>query len=64
MLSGLLGIFLLLLGMLAFVFCICMLIDSIKNPALSAVQKIIWVLVILFLHALGALIYFAVGRSR
>lgn len=64
MITGLLGIFLLLLGLLAFVFWIWMLIDAIKNPALSSVQKIIWVLVIIFLHALGALIYFLVGRSR
>ena len=64
MISGLLGILALLLGVLIFVFWIWMLIDAIKNPLLSSTQKIIWVLVIIFLHALGALIYFLAGRSR
>jgi hypothetical protein len=64
MITGLLGIFLLLLGLLAFVFWIWMLIDAIKNPKLSIVQKIVWLLVIFFLPALGAILYFLVGRTR
>jgi cytochrome c oxidase assembly factor CtaG len=48
---------------LAFVFWIWMLIDAIKNPRLDGTQRIVWVLVIIFLHALGALIYFLAGRS-
>lgn len=49
---------------LAFVFWIWMLIDAIQNPRLIGNEKIVWVLVIIFLHALGALIYFLVGRSK
>jgi hypothetical protein len=41
-----------------------MLIDCLQNPSLQGSEKFVWVLVILFLHVLGALIYFFVGRSR
>jgi len=54
----------LILFVLATIFWIRMLIDCVKNPALSDTQKIIWVLIILFSHLLGALIYYFVGRGR
>jgi hypothetical protein len=57
-------LFLVPLGLAAFAFWIWMLIDAIKNQRLTDGQKIAWVLVILFLHFLGALIYFLAGRSR
>ena len=58
------ALFFIALGLLAFVFWIWMLIDAIKNPGLSGTERIVWVLVIIFLHFLGALIYFFAGRSR
>ena len=58
------GLFFLLFAVLVFVFWIWMLIDAIGNSGLSSTEKIVWVLVIIFLHFLGALIYFFVGRSR
>lgn len=68
LIAGGLGIlallFLGLLGLLAFVFWIWMLIDCIQNKSLESNEKIIWALVIIFLHFLGALIYFFVTRSR
>lgn len=67
MIHGIIFLFILLcvlvLGLLAFVFWIWMLVDAIKNPRLDSTQRVIWVLVIFFLHALGALIYFFAGRS-
>jgi len=67
MIHGIIGLLFLLcvlaFGVLAFVFWIWMLIDAIKNPRLDGTQRIVWVLVIVFLHALGALIYFLAGRS-
>ena len=57
-------VFLWVLGALAFVFWIWMLIHAITNKGLSNTERIIWVLVVLFLHFLGALIYFFVGRPR
>lgn len=47
-----------------FIFWIWMLIHAIQNKELSDGEKIAWVLVILFLHFLGALIYLLVGRPK
>jgi hypothetical protein len=54
----------LLLALLFFVFWIWMLIDCIQNQRIKGTEKIVWVLVIIFLYALGALIYFLAGRKR
>jgi len=62
--SGILGLFVLLLTIALFVFWIWMLVDCIKNTRLSDTEKIVWVLVIIFLHALGALIYMLAGRDK
>ena len=62
---GLLSAFLVApLVLLASVFWIWMLVHAITNRSLGDGEKIAWVLVILFLHFLGALIYFFVGRPR
>ena len=53
-----------LLAVLSMVFWIWMLIHAIQNKGLTDTEKIIWVLVIVFLHVLGALIYFFVGRPK
>ena len=55
-----LGVFILA----AFAFWIWMLIHAITNKGLNDTEKLIWVLVVLFLHFIGALIYFFVGRPR
>ena len=52
-----------LIGIIASIFWLWMLIDAILNPRLRGTEKLIWVLVVLFLHVLGALIYFFVGRG-
>jgi hypothetical protein len=57
------GLFLMLVVILAFVFWIGMLLDAIRNPRLDETQKIVWVMVVLFLHFVGALIYFFAGRE-
>ena len=41
-----------------------MLIHAITNKGLNGTEKIVWVLVIIFLYVLGALIYFFVGRPK
>lgn len=60
------GISLLLIpfGILLMVFWLWMLIHAVTNKGLSDGEKIAWVLIILFLHFLGALIYLFVGYSR
>ena len=45
------------------IFWLWMLIDCITNTALTGTEKIIWILVVLFLHFLGALLYFFIARG-
>ena len=60
----LLILFVLPLMLASFAFWIWMLIHAIQNKGLTDTEKIIWVLVVLFLHFLGGLIYFFVGRPK
>ncbi|HEV2209382.1 MAG TPA: PLDc N-terminal domain-containing protein [Verrucomicrobiae bacterium] len=52
------------LAVLACIFWIWMLVHAITNRGLTTGEKIIWVLVIIFLHFLGAFLYFLLGRPR
>ena len=47
---------------LASVFWIWMLVDA-ATSSLPSTEKLVWVIVILFGHILGALIYFVAGRA-
>jgi len=44
-------------------FWIWMLIDCLLNKTLTGSQKILWLLLIFFTHILGAILYFAIGRT-
>lgn len=68
---GAVGILLLLFGLVvvaSFVLWIWALVDALGNPdsayAATGQSKILWVLVIVFLHALGALLYLAIARPQ
>lgn len=52
------------LGLLAFAFWVWMLIECATKEASTGNDKLIWVLVILFTHLLGALLYFFIRRPR
>jgi hypothetical protein len=47
-----------------FAFWIWMLISAIQNRGLGDTEKIVWVLVVVLLHCLGALLYFFVGHPK
>jgi hypothetical protein len=68
MISGIIGIFMLMflaiVALLAFVFWIWMIIDAIQNKGLTDGEKIAWVLVVVFLHCVGALLYFLIGHPK
>jgi cytochrome c oxidase assembly factor CtaG len=64
MIATLLGLIFFILFILASVFWIWMLIDAIRNNRLDSTEKLIWVLVIIFLHGLGALLYFLIARGK
>jgi hypothetical protein len=62
---GLLGmVFLGFIGLAVMVFWIWMLIDAIQNKGLTDGEKIGWVLAIVFLHVIGATLYFFIGRPK
>jgi hypothetical protein len=62
---ALLGMFFVfpLLGILYFIFWLWMLIDCLKNQRLDGTEKLIWVLVIFFLHVIGPLLYFFIAKE-
>jgi len=68
MISGIIGLFLIsflvVMVLLLFAFWIWMLIDAIQNKGLTDGEKIGWVLAVLFLHFIGALLYFFIGRQK
>jgi len=51
-----------LFGFLATIFWVWMLIDCALHESNDGNEKLIWVLIILFTHFIGALIYFLVRR--
>jgi hypothetical protein len=54
----------LILAIAAFGVWIWALIDAIQNPALDGTMRLVWILVIVFTHFIGAIVYLAIGRSR
>ena len=52
-----------LLAIAALVLFLWALIDCIKNPNLTDTQRIIWILVILFIGCIGPVAYLIAGRS-
>jgi Phospholipase_D-nuclease N-terminal len=52
------------LGLALLAFWIWMLISAIQNKGLTEGEKIAWVLVIVFLHWLGALLYLFIGHPK
>ena len=68
LISGIIGLLVLLFtglfGIALFAFWIWMLVHAITNNGLTDIEKLIWVIVILFTHFIGAAIYFFVGRPK
>lgn len=57
-----------ILGMLvmfgSFIFWAWALIDLLKSDFKDSTNKLIWLLVVVFLYAFGALLYFFIGRQQ
>jgi hypothetical protein len=65
--NGLLVLLRLTLGIAAFAFWIWAIVDVVKvadDSMFRAGNKLIWVLVIVFTHVIGAIIYLVVGRPE
>ena len=52
------GLIVLAAVLFLFVFWIWMIIDCLKRDFKKDVEKIVWILVLIFLHLLGAIIYY------
>ncbi len=52
------------IAILAFVFWIWMLVDCVTKEPSQGNDKVVWILVIVLLHGLGALIYFFARRPQ
>lgn len=67
MLGGLEMLFVLPLvavGLLGTIFWIWMLVDCAMNESSQNNEKLVWVLIILFAHFIGAVVYFLVRRPK
>ncbi len=58
------GIIGLLVAVVTTAFWLWMLIECISNAALTGTEKIVWILVMLFTHFIGALLYFFLARGN
>jgi len=61
LLSGAFLIVFVVIAIAASVFWLWMLVDCLTSP-LPSIEKLIWALVIIFLHVVGALLYFFIAR--
>ena len=52
------------LAIATFIFWIWMLISAVQNKGLSEGEKIAWVLILVFVHLLGAILYFFIGHPK
>jgi Phospholipase_D-nuclease N-terminal len=52
------------LAIVATILWIWMLVSAIQNKGLTDGEKVAWVLVIVFLHLLGAILYFFIGHPK
>ena len=52
------------IGLVTTAFWLWMLVDCLTNQRLGDTEKIIWVLVLLFSHVIGATLYFFIARGK
>jgi hypothetical protein len=53
-----------IIPLLLTIFWLWMLVDCLKNKGITGATKLLWVLLILFIHPFGAFLYLIFGRSR
>lgn len=57
-------LFILALVLLPTLFWVAMLVDVLQRRFSDPTVKLIWVLVVIFTHFVGALVYYIVGRKQ
>ena len=58
------GILSIIIMFVAFIFWGWALIDILKSDFKDGINKLIWLLVVFFLYALGALLYVIIGKDQ
>jgi prolipoprotein diacylglyceryltransferase len=58
------GLLFLLVALLGFLFWLWMLVDCATNESDEGNTKIVWILIIVFTHIIGAAVYYFVRRSQ
>jgi hypothetical protein len=53
-----------IVGLAATVFWIVELIDVLRREFTDSTMKIVWLLVVFFLHILGAILYYFIGKPQ
>jgi Phospholipase_D-nuclease N-terminal len=53
-----------IVGILCLILWIWALVDCLHNSGLQGTEKLIWVLVIIFLPFLGSILYLLIGRNK
>ena len=48
----------------SFIFWIWMLVSAVQNKGITEGEKIGWVLILVFVHLLGAILYFFIGHPK
>ena len=61
---GSMGILTMVVMFGSFIFWAWALIDLLKSDFKDSTNKLIWLLVVFFLYAFGALLYFFIGRQQ
>ena len=68
MITGIVSLFFILfmgiIGLLVCAFWVWMIVDAIQNKGLTDGEKVCWVLAVVFLHILGAILYFFIGHPK
>lgn len=62
--EAMMGIFFLVLSLVAFIVWVWALIDCIRSRTVTGSSKVIWLLVIFFTYTVGAIAYLVVSRMR
>ncbi len=52
------------IGLVVTVFWIVELIDVLRREFADSTMKVVWLLVVFFLHGLGALLYYFIGKPQ
>ena len=62
--GGVFALFPCMFGLAALALWIWALVDAIQNKSMDSTQRLIWVLVIIFVPFIGPILYLLIGRKR